>query len=103
MSSKRPFIKALLIDISGNLHIGSTPTPNAVEAIKRLRDAKIPFRLCSNSSKESTKSLVSRLNSMGFDFVDTPAKGEKKEVWTSLGAVAQYVQDQGYKRCVDLS
>jgi hypothetical protein len=58
--------------------------------------------LCSNSSKESTATLVSKLNAMGFDFVATPAPGERKEVWTSLGAVAQYVQDQGYKRCVHI-
>ncbi|KAJ2927834.1 hypothetical protein H1R20_g9270, partial [Candolleomyces eurysporus] len=35
---------------------------------------------------------------MGFDFAATPAPGERKEVWTSLGAVAQYVQDRGYKK-----
>ncbi|KAF6754048.1 haloacid dehalogenase-like hydrolase domain-containing protein 2 [Ephemerocybe angulata] len=91
----RPFIKALLIDISGTLQIGSTPTPRAVEAINRLRESNVPFRLCSNSSKESTASLVKKLNGMGFDFVtDTTAAG-KKEVWTSIGSVAQTVKDRG--------
>lgn len=98
--TKRPFIKALLIDISGNLHIGSTPTPNAIEAIRRLREAKIPFRLCSNASKESTEVLVSKLNAMGFQFATGSNQSGGKEVWTSIGSVAKYVKDHGFKRYV---
>lgn len=96
--AKRPFIKALLIDISGNLHIGSTPTPKAVEAIKHLREARIPFRLCSNASKESTAVLVSKLRAMGFDFAVGSKDDGRKEVWTSIGSVAQFVKGQGIKR-----
>ena len=44
----RPYITGLLIDISGNLHVNSTPTPNALDAFQRLVDSKILFRLCSN-------------------------------------------------------
>lgn len=66
---RRPHITGLLIDISGNLHVDITPTPNAVEAFQRLIGSKIPFRLCSNSSKESTISLENRLISMGFDLI----------------------------------
>lgn len=96
--TKRPLIKALLIDISGNLHIGSKPTPKAVEAMKRLREARIPFRLCSNASKESTAVLVSKLRVMGFDFAAGSEDDGGKEVWTSIGSVAQFVKDKGFTR-----
>ena len=36
-----------------NLQVDSTPTPNAVEALHRLLDSEIPFRLCSNFSRGS--------------------------------------------------
>ena len=70
----------------------------AVDAIRRLREARIPFRLCSNASKESTAVLVSKLRAMGFDFA-AGAKGDgTKEVWTSIGSVAQFVKGKGFKR-----
>ncbi|KAF8148853.1 HAD-like domain-containing protein [Crassisporium funariophilum] len=86
-SRSRPNIIGLLIDISGNLHVGSTPTPLAVEAFQRLVDSKIPFRLCSNTSKESTASLVKRLRDMGFK--------SPQPVWTSIGALSQFMKDMG--------
>lgn len=117
----RPFIRALLIDVSGNLHVGNSPTPNAVEAFHRLRNSGIPLRLCSNTSKESTASLVRRLRKLGFDLEPSPGlstseitfdlasdiknrsdqqhhRQGRREVWTSIGAVAQYIRNQELKR-----
>ena len=102
-STGRPPIAGLLIDISGNLHVGPTPTPNAVEAFQKLQKSSLKYRLCSNSSKESTKSLINRLREMGFDVVpggDTVTSPAGQLVWTSLGAVAQLVEDQNLKRFV---
>ncbi len=112
----RPLIRALLIDVSGNLHVGSHATQNAVEAVHRLRVSGIPFRLCSNASKESTASLVRHLNKIGFN-IELPSErtgglassdaGNKRhgphwrqEVWTSIGGVAQYLRKHGLKRYV---
>ncbi|TFK34361.1 haloacid dehalogenase-like hydrolase domain-containing protein 2 [Crucibulum laeve] len=95
----RPFIRALLIDVSGNLHVGSTATPNAVEAFERLKSANIPFRFCSNTSKESTTSLVKRLHSLGFYLPDKSNSDEPGNlVWTSIGAVKQVLKDMNLKR-----
>ena len=96
-----PPIAALLIDISGNPHVGSTPTPNAVDAFHRLRKTQFQFRLCSNTSKESTAGLVKRLQAMGFGGLDPQitesvdgidsrrASPSPSLVWTSVGAFAQ--------------
>lgn len=43
--------RALLIDLSGTLHIGSRAIPRAVESLARLRAAGVPFRICTNTSK----------------------------------------------------
>ena len=85
-------IRALLIDLSGTLHIESTPLPGAIEALQRLRTSGIPFRFCSNTSKESTSSLCQKLRRIGFDI---PLEAE---VWTSVGAVRQLLEDRGLKR-----
>ena len=61
MPSARPPLCALLIDLSGTLHVGSAPTPGAVRALARLRAAALPLRLCSNASKEATGALRARL------------------------------------------
>ncbi|KAF7984297.1 hypothetical protein HWV62_15263 [Athelia sp. TMB] len=96
----RPAIRALLIDLSGTLHIGSSPTPRAVAALQRLRSSRhIPFRFCSNTSKESTRDVISRLKSIGFDIHDHSSSGGKgKEVWTSVGAVGEVLAKKRLKR-----
>jgi HAD superfamily hydrolase (TIGR01458 family) len=94
-SISRPFIRAILIDLSGTIHIGNTPTPNAVQALQRLRRAGVPFRFCSNTSKESTEALCERLTQMGFEI---SSEGAKQEVWTSIGAVKQRLEDASFKK-----
>ncbi|KAH9483333.1 Haloacid dehalogenase-like hydrolase domain-containing protein 2 [Psilocybe cubensis] len=102
----RPVISALLIDISGTLHVGKTPTPKAVDAFHRLRESSIPFRLCSNSSKESSTDLAKRLESLGFeisfqskkeDFV-YPGSHNSQILWTSIAAAAQLVKNMNLEK-----
>jgi ribonucleotide monophosphatase NagD (HAD superfamily) len=40
----RSRIRALLIDLSGTLHVGAEPIAGAAEAIQKLRDHGVPFR-----------------------------------------------------------
>ncbi|KAF9792630.1 HAD-like domain-containing protein [Thelephora terrestris] len=87
-------IRALLIDLSGTLHVESTPLPGAIQALQRLRASGIPFRFCSNTSKESTSSLCQKLRRIGFDI---PPGNQHREVWTSVGAVRQLLKDRGLK------
>lgn len=47
-------LRALLIDLSGTLHVDSTPTKDAANALKRLRSNGIVLRFVSNTSKESS-------------------------------------------------
>jgi len=92
MPSPRPPLRALLIDLSGTLHVGDTPTPGAARALARLRAAGLPIRFCSNRSKESTAALRARLERMGLDDV------RADELWTSIGAVRGVLHARGIKR-----
>ncbi|KIM32118.1 hypothetical protein M408DRAFT_14632 [Serendipita vermifera MAFF 305830] len=84
-------IRALLIDLSGTLHVGADPIAGAARAIQRLRDHKIPFRFCSNTSKESTNDLLKRLRDAGFIV-------HEDELFTSLNAMKRLLTERGIKR-----
>ncbi|CBQ70976.1 conserved hypothetical protein [Sporisorium reilianum SRZ2] len=83
----------LLIDLNGTCHIGDKPTEGAVEAIQKLRAAqqkhqgRLNIRFCSNTSKESSSSLLSRLRRVGLgaDLVSA------HDVFTSLDAAKRLV------------
>ncbi|KAH9050254.1 HAD-like domain-containing protein [Lactarius hengduanensis] len=87
----RPAIRALLIDLSGTVHVATQPTPGSPDAIQRLRASSIPFRFCSNTSKESTTTLRDKLARMGIETRDN-------EVWTSIGAVNSLLRAKGVQR-----
>ena len=89
----RPTIRAVLIDLSGTVHVATQPTPGSPDAIQRLRDSSMPFRFCSNTSKESTAELCDKLARMGIETRDN-------EVWTSIGAVNSLLREKGARRCV---
>ncbi|KAF8122590.1 HAD-like domain-containing protein, partial [Boletus edulis] len=86
-----PPIRALLIDISGTLLIGSSPIPGAAQALSTLRAARIPFRLCSNTSKESSHAIHERMCTAGLDV-------RREELWTSVGALRVVLKELGVKR-----
>ncbi len=97
----RPPIRALLIDLSGTLHVGKTPTPGAVAALSRLRRNNHAFRFCSNTSKEGRVDLEARLQAMGFELQDTTGldeTGKGREMWTSLGALSSHLRKHGLVR-----
>ncbi|ORY81753.1 HAD-like domain-containing protein [Leucosporidium creatinivorum] len=77
-------LRALLIDLSGTLHVSDTATPGAAAAIRRLREAGIAIRYVSNTSKESKKSLLDKMKRMDLDV-------REEELFTSLSAVRSLV------------
>uniref|UniRef100_A0A1B0GDE4 Haloacid dehalogenase-like hydrolase domain-containing protein 2 n=2 Tax=Glossina TaxID=44049 RepID=A0A1B0GDE4_GLOMM len=77
-------IKAALVDLSGTLHVEDQPTPNAVEALKRLRDSGVAIRFVTNTTKESRQTLLNRLLTIGFQL-------QKEEIYSSLSAAVSYV------------
>ncbi|KAH8828083.1 HAD-like domain-containing protein [Flagelloscypha sp. PMI_526] len=66
----RPFFRAILLDLSGTIHIGATPTPSSISALRALRASGVPFRFCSNNSKDSPwtslRALGAKIASLGL-------------------------------------
>ncbi|KAI8329055.1 HAD-like domain-containing protein [Chlamydoabsidia padenii] len=80
-------VKALLIDLSGTVHIDTKVIPGAVEAIQQLRAKNIPFRFATNTTKVSSRQLVEKLNGMNFQL-------NTQDVFTSLSACRDMIKDK---------
>lgn len=61
-----PETRALLLDLSGVLYVGNAPLPGAVEALRRAREAGVPVRLVTNTTREPRVAIVDKLARLGF-------------------------------------
>ncbi len=64
-------VDAVLLDIDGVLTIGEEPVMGAVDAVRWLRDEGIPFRLVTNTTRRSRRSVAARLGGLGFAIPET--------------------------------
>jgi HAD superfamily hydrolase (TIGR01458 family) len=80
-------IRAVLIDLSGTLHIGDQPIAGAQEALQKLRDSGRKIKFLTNTSTKSSHKLLEQLNSTNLNFNISRA-----ELVTSVLATAAYVK-----------
>jgi len=78
-------IDGLLLDIDGVLAVSWEPLPGAVDAMRRLRDDGVPFRLITNTTTKTRADLAGTLTKAGFDVA-----GE--EVVTAVVATAEHLR-----------
>uniref|UniRef100_A0A914WAQ6 Haloacid dehalogenase-like hydrolase domain-containing protein 2 n=1 Tax=Plectus sambesii TaxID=2011161 RepID=A0A914WAQ6_9BILA len=79
---------AVLIDLSGTIHIEDCAIKGAIEAIGRLRaNPRVRMRFVTNTTKESIGRLHSRLQKIGFDIA-------KHEIFTSMSAARRLVENE---------
>ncbi|PSN47268.1 Haloacid dehalogenase-like hydrolase domain-containing protein 2 [Blattella germanica] len=83
-------VKAVLIDLSGTLHVEDTALPGAVEALKRLRQSNIPIKFVTNTTKESRRFLYERLTRLGFEL-------KEEEIWSSLCAAQNLLKTKNLR------
>lgn len=73
--------RAVLLDMAGVLYDGTRAIPGSVAAVARLRQAGLPLRLITNSTRAPRNVLLARLNDMGFDVTPqelfTPARAAR--------------------------
>lgn len=81
---------AYLLDLDGTLYTAGAAVAGAPEAIERLRQARVPFRLVTNTTSRSRAMLVERLRSYGF-------RVAAEEIFTATLAGAVLACDAGYR------
>ncbi|MDX1442671.1 MAG: TIGR01458 family HAD-type hydrolase [Gammaproteobacteria bacterium] len=82
--------KAVLLDVSGVLQVGDEAIDGAIDAVDRLRDAGMPFRLVSNTSRKTAASMLEELNGLGFSFAES-------ELLTAPVAARTLLQEKSLK------
>jgi HAD superfamily hydrolase (TIGR01458 family) len=78
-------VEGVLIDIAGVLYVGDQPIPAAVDTIQRLKNAGIPRRFLTNTTRSTRQKLLERLRVMGFDI-------EPASLFTAPAATLRYVK-----------
>uniref|UniRef100_H3CGI5 Haloacid dehalogenase-like hydrolase domain-containing protein 2 n=1 Tax=Tetraodon nigroviridis TaxID=99883 RepID=H3CGI5_TETNG len=89
MASRRA-LKAVLIDLSGTLHVEDAAVPGAQEALSRLRQASVAVKFVTNTTKECKRDLLERLQRLHFDVQET-------EIFTSLSAARSLLEQKGHR------
>jgi len=92
-ATRRPV--AILIDLDGTLYVGKDPIPGTRQAVARLREAGIPLRVLTNTTRKSRRDLGRRLEGMGFDF-------SLDEIFTAPSAAARWLERRELKRIMPL-
>lgn len=90
MSATVTKIKAVLIDLSGTLHIGDAPIPGAVESLARLKSSNLRLKFVTNTTKESKRLLTRRLLQIGF-------QTGSDDIFTAMSAARHLVVKMGVR------
>ncbi|XP_033100618.1 haloacid dehalogenase-like hydrolase domain-containing protein 2 [Anneissia japonica] len=83
-------LKAVLVDLSGTLHVEDYVIPGAIQAVQRLKDSSLHVLFVTNTTKESKRRLYERMQRFGFNV-------HKHELFTSLTAARQLVENQNLR------
>lgn len=86
-------IKGLFFDISGVLLDGPDLIANADKAINLVKQQGLPFRLLTNTSRQTCDTMLRRLNNAGLDVT-------KEVIYTAPLAAKDYIQTQGLDHIV---
>ena len=81
-------IRAVLLDLLGVVYDGDTPIPGAATAIERLRNAALPLRFVSNTTRSPRSKIVAQLAAMGIHVAD-------KELLTPARAAVEWLRKHG--------
>ena len=87
-----PRFRGLLLDVYGVLEFKGEACPGAVALIATLNKRRIPYRLLTNSTLQSRRSMAEKLNRLGLDV-------EAGHLVTASSAAAAWLHSRGAKNC----
>ncbi|XP_069139191.1 phospholysine phosphohistidine inorganic pyrophosphate phosphatase-like [Argopecten irradians] len=85
-------VEGILLDITGVLYESgeSEAITGSVEAVKRLKEAGLPVRFCTNETTTTRQVLVDKLNRFGFDI-------KSEEVFAPIPAMCQVLKERNLR------
>jgi HAD superfamily hydrolase (TIGR01458 family) len=74
-------LRGVLLDLAGVLYEGDNALPGAADAVARLRDAGLPLRFVTNTTRSTKRMVLERLATLGFRLEEgelfTPAQAAR--------------------------
>ena len=80
--------KGVLLDLGGVVYVGDKPLPGAKEAIGRLKEAGLPLRYLTNTTRKPRRALLDALEKMGLPV-------EKEELFMPAIAARALLEENG--------
>ena len=84
--------KGLLLDVYGVLEFKGSPCAGAVELIDTLNKRGVPYRLLTNSTLQSRRSMAEKLRGLGFDVTT-------QHLVTASSATAAWLKSRQARNC----
>lgn len=85
-------IKGVMFDLDGVLYIGNTPINGALKSVEAIREAGLKCRFVTNTSTLSIKTIQYKINTMGFNLVQS-------EIISAPQAALNYLKKQPNPIC----
>lgn len=60
-------LRGVLLDLAGVLYDGDSPIEGAADAVRRLREAGLPLRFVSNTTRSTKQMVLTRLDRLGIE------------------------------------
>ena len=77
-------VRGVLLDIAGVLYDGDMVIPDAINGFRELRDAGLPLRLVTNTSRRPKRALLDQLRRLGFEVAEN-------ELFTATEALVSHL------------
>ena len=59
-------VKGILLDLDGVVYVGASALPGSLEAISRIREARIPLKFITNTTRRPRRRVVEDLARLGL-------------------------------------
>ncbi len=64
--SGRDEVKGVLLDLDGVVYVGKTALPGSLDAIRRIRESRIPLKFITNTTRRPRRKIVGDLAELGL-------------------------------------
>jgi len=83
-------IRGLLLDLDGVVHVRGAVLPGSLEAIAKLRTARLPFKFVTNTTRRPLARIVADLVALGLDV-------RQEDVYTPAALALDYLRRRDLK------
>src|SRR6185437_15326439 len=90
-------VRGVLLDLGGVVYVGDTPIGGALSAVARLREAELPLRFVTNTTRRSRRQVIADLQRMGLRISDDELLNRAYRKITEGAALLALAMNRNFK------